>query len=79
MNREEIKTYLPHREPMLLIDSVERETVTDAKGHQVDYVLGNFSDEENKSMPERLKLFGEAILSFASIGADRTMNSYNGK
>ena len=49
------------------------------KGHQVDYVLGNFSDEENKSMPERLKLFGEAILSFASIGADRTMNSYNGK
>jgi PTH1 family peptidyl-tRNA hydrolase len=49
------------------------------KGHQVDYVLGNFPDEENKSMPERLKLFGEAILSFASIGADRTMNSYNGK
>ena len=49
------------------------------KGHQVDYVLGNFSDEENKCMPERLKLFGDAILSFASIGADRTMNSYNGK
>ena len=49
------------------------------KGHQVDYVLGNFSDEENKLMPERLKLFGDAILSFVSIGTDRTMNSYNGK
>jgi hypothetical protein len=30
-------------------------------------------------MPERLKLFGDAILSFASVGVDRTMNSYNGK
>jgi PTH1 family peptidyl-tRNA hydrolase len=49
------------------------------KGHQIDYVLGDFSDEENKLMPERLKLFGDAILSFASIGVDRTMNSYNGK
>ena len=49
------------------------------KGHQVDYVLGPFSDEENKTMPERLKLFGDAILSFVSVGADRTMNAYNGK
>ena len=49
------------------------------RGHQVDYVLGDFSDEENKLMPERLKLFGEAVLSFASVGADRTMNAYNGK
>ena len=49
------------------------------RGHQVDYVLGEFSDEENKAMPERLKLFGDAVLSFASIGADRTMNTYNGK
>ena len=49
------------------------------RGHQVDYVLGDFSDEENKLMPERLKLFGDAILSFVSIGVDRTMNTYNGK
>ena len=49
------------------------------RGQQVDYVLGPFSDEENKTMPERLKLFGDAILSFVSVGADRTMNSYNGK
>jgi PTH1 family peptidyl-tRNA hydrolase len=49
------------------------------KGRQVDYVLGEFSDEERKAMPDRLKLFGDAILSFVSIGPDRTMNSYNGK
>ena len=49
------------------------------RGHQVDYVLGDFSDEELKLMPERLKLFGDAILSFVAIGPDRTMNTYNGK
>ena len=49
------------------------------RGHQVDYVLGEFSDDERKAMPERLKLFGDAILAFSTIGADRTMNSYNGK
>ena len=49
------------------------------RGHQVDYVLGEFSDEERKAMPDRLKLFGDAILAFSTIGADRTMNSYNGK
>jgi PTH1 family peptidyl-tRNA hydrolase len=50
-----------------------------ARGRQVDYVLGEFTDEENKLMPERLKLFGDAVLSFVSIGPDRTMNTYNGK
>ena len=50
-----------------------------ARGHQVDYVLGDFSDEEQKAMPERLKLFGDAVLSFVSIGPDRTMNTFNGK
>lgn len=49
------------------------------KGHQIDYVLGAFSDDEEKAMAERLKLFSEAILSFVSVGADRTMNAYNGK
>jgi len=50
-----------------------------ARGHQVDYVLGRFSDEELAAMPERLKLFGDAILSFATLGTSRTMNLYNGK
>lgn len=42
MDREEIKTYLPHREPMLLIDSVEKETVTDARGNVVNYAVGTY-------------------------------------
>lgn len=50
-----------------------------ARGHQVDYVLGEWTDEERKALPERLKLFGEAILSFATIGPERTMNLYNKK
>lgn len=50
-----------------------------ARGHQVDYVLGTFSEEEHKAMPERLKLFGDAILSFATAGTDRTMNTFNNK
>ena len=50
-----------------------------ARGHQVDYVLGEFSDEEEKALPERLKVFGNAILSFATAGPDLTMNTFNKK
>jgi len=50
-----------------------------ARGQQIDYVLGHWSAEEEQALPERLKLFGEAILSFATIGAERTMNLYNKK
>ena len=49
------------------------------RGHQVDYVLGHWNDEERKAMPERLKYFGDAILSFAAIGPERTMNLFNKK
>ena len=50
-----------------------------ARGHQVDYVLGSWSDEERKALPERLKVFGDAILSFTTIGLERTMNFFNKK
>ena len=49
------------------------------RGHQIDYVLGEWTAEEREAMPERLKLFGEAVLSFATIGLERTMNLYNKK
>lgn len=49
------------------------------RGHQVDYVLGAWTDEERTALPERLKIFGEAVLSFATIGLERTMNLYNKK
>ena len=49
------------------------------RGHQVDYVLGEWTPEEREAMPARLQLFGEAILSFATIGVERTMNLFNKK
>ena len=42
MDREEIKSFLPHREPMLLLDSVEKEVVTDTKGNVVEYAVGTY-------------------------------------
>ena len=47
------------------------------RGHQIDYVLGAWTEEERAAMPERLKIFGEAVLSFATIGLERTMNLFN--
>ena len=49
------------------------------RGHQIDYVLGEWTPEEHEAMPERLKIFGDAILSFATVGAERTMNFFNKK
>lgn len=42
MEKEEIKTFLPHREPMLLLDSVEHESVTDAQGNVTEYAVGKY-------------------------------------
>ena len=50
-----------------------------ARGQQIDYVLGTWTDEERKLLPERLKVFCDAVLSFAAIGAERTMNLFNKK
>ena len=50
-----------------------------ARGQQIDYVLGTWTDEERKLLPARLKVFGDAVLSFAAIGAERTMNLFNKK
>ncbi len=49
------------------------------RGHQVDYVLGRWTEEERKELPDRLKVFGEAILSFATVGCQMTMNRFNKK
>ncbi len=50
-----------------------------SKGSQVDYVLGEWSDEELKKMPERLKTSAELIQSFGTAGVSNTMNTFNGK
>ncbi|MEN8156792.1 MAG: aminoacyl-tRNA hydrolase [Bacteroidota bacterium] len=49
------------------------------RGQQVDYVLGEWDEEENSKLPERLEMAGEIIKSFGVIGLQRTMNMYNNK
>ena len=49
------------------------------KGHQVEYVLGEWTDEERKTLPERLKVFVDAIRSFATVGTQLTMTNFNKK
>lgn len=48
-----------------------------SRGKQVDYVLSNFPAEELDQLPALMDRAGEMILSFATIGADRTMSQYN--
>ncbi len=50
-----------------------------AKGQQINYVLEEWSADEQREMPERLDKAVELIESFATAGADITMNSFNGK
>lgn len=49
------------------------------RGTQVDYVLGHFSDEEEKLFPERIKLAVDAIKTFCLAGIQTAMNTYNNK
>ena len=49
------------------------------KGYQVNYVLGKWNDEEQKILPERIKLAADAIKAFAFAGLQRSMNDYNPK
>ncbi|MGC1240992.1 MAG: aminoacyl-tRNA hydrolase [Chryseosolibacter sp.] len=48
------------------------------KGQQVDYVLSNFSPAEFDAMPPLMKKAGEMILSFCTIGPEKTMSLFNG-
>ena len=49
-----------------------------SKGRQVDYVLGTWSEEENKALPERLEKCTALLKSFIFAGAKNTMNQFNG-
>jgi peptidyl-tRNA hydrolase, PTH1 family len=48
-----------------------------AKGQQIDFVLSNFSQEEFKEVPAIMDKASEMILSFCTIGAERTMSLFN--
>ncbi len=49
------------------------------QGYQVDYVLGQWSDDEKKALPERISMACEIIRSFGTIGISHTMNEYNNR
>jgi len=50
-----------------------------AKGHQVNYVLGKWNQEEHQKLDERIGQCVKIIKSFIAIGVDRTMSSFNNK
>jgi len=50
-----------------------------SRGQQIDYVLGEWDDEELKKLPERLDKVVEIIKSFGTIGLQQTMNQFNNK
>jgi peptidyl-tRNA hydrolase, PTH1 family len=47
------------------------------KGRQIDYVLGNFGEDEMAGLVERLDRSGEIIKTFCFQGLEKTMNFYN--
>jgi len=52
---------------------------TFSKGRQVDYVLGEWSNDEISKLDERLKIASDLIKSFPLAGINNTMNQFNGK
>ena len=47
------------------------------RGGQVDYVLGKFTEEDDKIVEQKLPVAIDMIISFCLIGAARTMTQYN--
>ncbi len=50
-----------------------------ARGCQIDYVLGNFTADQEKELPDRLKVAVEAMCEFVLAGAQSAMCKYNNK
>ena len=48
------------------------------KGQQVNYVLGEWSDEERQNLTERLDTVAQAVRSFGTAGLELTMSGFNG-
>ena len=50
-----------------------------SQGKQVDYVLGQWNEEETEKLADRIDFFSKACLSFVFAGIQNTMNTFNGK
>ena len=49
------------------------------RGQQIGYVLGEFSEEERKEIPDICKRVTDGVKAWATVGADRAMNAVNTK
>ena len=49
------------------------------KGQQIDYVLGEWNEQEWQKLPERFEIAKQIVESFALAGLNETMNNFNGK
>lgn len=47
------------------------------RGYQVEHVLGEWSEDEKKLLPDMIGYACDAILSFGTIGLTHTMNRFN--
>ena len=50
-----------------------------SEGRQINYVLGEWTEEEEKALPDRLKITTDIIRSYGTIGLERTMTLFNNK
>ena len=49
------------------------------KGKQIDYVLGEWTKEEDLVLNQKMKIINEMVLSFCFAGIENTMNAFNNK
>ena len=49
------------------------------KGKQIDYVLGEWTEEEDLVLDQKMKIINEMVLSFCFAGIENTMNEFNNK
>ena len=49
------------------------------KGKQIDYVLGEWTKEEDLVLNQKMKIINEMVLSFCFAGIENTMNDFNNK
>lgn len=49
------------------------------KGGQIDYVLGEWSAEEEKTLGDRISVAADTCLSFTVLGGPQTMTNFNNK
>ncbi|MBK5286174.1 MAG: aminoacyl-tRNA hydrolase [Bacteroidia bacterium] len=49
------------------------------RGGQVDYVLGKWTDDEKKMLPEKITVAVDAIKNYVTIGMEKTMTLFNKK